>query len=218
MGRNFGSAVLLVLLCVFARHAVAQSYLLAGAGSSTNHVDFTQVHDRDREFDVQEFSDRGNSAIVSLGMGAGLQQSLRSEFVLSYRPEYESRVNPAPATPAGSSTIGSRSRLQTLSALASLYYDFPIHSRFKPYVGGGIGVAHNQLRVDSITPPGVNGFALQTLSGNHFAWQLGGGVAYEIGSTVALDLGYRYFDGGSVGLGQTLHAQEVQLGIRLRID
>ena len=214
--RNFGSAVLLVLLCVVARQAAAQSYLLAGAGSSTNHLEVTQYHDRngDGEFDARAFSDRGNSAIVSIGIGAGLQPSLRGEIVLSYRPEYERRVDP------GSSgfTVGSRSRLQTLSSLASLYYDFPIHSRFKPYVGAGVGVARNHLRVDSITSPGTNGIPSQTQSSNHFAWQLGAGVAYEIGPAVALDLGYRYFDGGSVGFDQTLHAQEVQLGIRLRIE
>jgi opacity protein-like surface antigen len=192
---------------------MGQSYLLAGAGGSTNHVDFTEYHDRDREFDARSFRDRGSSAVVSIGIGAPVQRSLRGEIVLSYRPEYASKVNPDP----GIFATGARSRLQSLSTLASLYYDFQIPSRFKPYVGAGVGLAHNRMRVDSIPLSSAGTLGARTESSNHFAWQLGGGVAYEIGPAVSLDLGYRYFDGGSVGFNQTLHAQEVQLGIRAHI-
>jgi opacity protein-like surface antigen len=132
--------------------------------------------------------------------------------VLSYRPQYDSRVEPNPAT------NGTHSRLDSLSTLASLYYDFLLHSRFKPYMGAGIGAAHNHTRIDLLTAPGARPAGPITESSNHFAWQIGAGVAYEVGPQVSIDLGYRYFDGGSVGLGQTLHAQETQLGIRLSLE
>jgi opacity protein-like surface antigen len=132
--------------------------------------------------------------------------------VLSYRPEYSSRIDPQTNVVES----GAGTRLRSLATLASLYYDFPVSWRFKPYAGGGLGLANNHFSVDSIVRHNGNRVAGFSESNTHFAWQLGGGFALQVGSVV-LDLGYRYFDGGTVALGQKLQGQEFQLSIRLPI-
>jgi len=211
--RNLGSAVSLAFLSAFARQAMGQTYLFAGAGGSTNHLELVRNHDRHDDLNLDHFRDRGNSALLSLGVGTHFEPSLRAEIVVSYRPEYGSSI----AADRVALINGSRSRLQSASTIASLYYDFPLASRFKPYVGAGVGFSHNHMRVDSIALPGTNATGANIGSSNHFAWQAGAGVAFEVNSQIAVDLGYHYFDGGSVGLDQTLHAQELQLGVRLTI-
>ncbi|HVZ04660.1 outer membrane beta-barrel protein [Hyphomicrobium sp.] len=96
--------------------------------------------------------------------------------------------------------------------LANLYYDFNRGGRFVPYIGAGIGWAHNETSsgtVDvacgcegSIAKGSSNNFAAAAMAG--FSWRIRGGgttyvggmkdepVAINNGHALYLDVGYRF--------------------------
>ncbi len=132
-----------------------------------------------------------------------------------------------------STNAGKDVAVKTLAALVNAYYDLPSFAGFTPYVGGGVGVARNEVGTTTLSL-NSNGATVATLSGNtttQFAWQASAGVAYSILPAVALDFGYRYFDAGEGRSGTTvttalgsasfpvqrgnIHAHEVQAGIRV---
>ncbi len=113
------------------------------------------------------------------------------------------------------------------------YYDLPSFAGFTPYVGGGVGIARNEVGTTTLSA-NANGATVATLSGStttQFAWQASAGASYSILPAVALDVGYRYFDAGEGRSGSTvtiggasaafpvqrgnIHAHEVQVGIRV---
>ena len=85
------------------------------------------------------------------------------------------------------------------SATVNLWRDFDVNDRVTCYVGGGIGGGGYQFGVEQ-------NFPIQdtTLSGlgtvNGFAWQAGGGIAWDITDGLTLDLGYRFFAFGVGGV------------------
>lgn len=58
---------------------------------------------------------------------------------------------------------------------------------FRPYIGGGAGLG--RLDVDFSTTTGA--FTIDD-SGWGFAYQVGAGVAFDLTSNMAIDIGYRY--------------------------
>lgn len=81
---------------------------------------------------------------------------------------------------------------------ANFYVDFHNETPFTPYMGGGVGM-------------GIIG------ENTNFAWNVGGGVAYNIVDDWDIDLGYRY---ASLGQFESRHTKglysthEVTLGLR----
>jgi opacity protein-like surface antigen len=93
----------------------------------------------------------------------------------------------------------------------NVFWDFRNKTRFIPYLGGGAGLAHYEvknfdrvlaeysdpvtfesLRYNSLT---YSGFPQQGKArDNRFAWHLGAGLAFQINETVIVDLSYRYVD------------------------
>lgn len=70
-----------------------------------------------------------------------------------------------------------------------------------PFIGGGVGYALNQI--DSFYPTGstpVNRSAIGSSSPqstNSFAWQASAGLSIHPVTHLSLDVGYRYYDGGT---------------------
>jgi opacity protein-like surface antigen len=174
--------------------------------------------------------DIGSSPIVGVGVGAKFLPFLRTDFTLSYRPGYSFAAPPTPIEPPG--TTG-RGDVKALAAMLNAYYDFPSFAGFTPYVGGGIGVARDEVGATTLSS-NATGATVATLSGattTQFAWQASAGVSYSVLPAVALDVGYRYFDAGEGRSGSTvtaggvsaafpvqrgdIHAHEIQVGIRV---
>ena len=89
------------------------------------------------------------------------------------------------------------------SLMANAFYDFNIDSIITPYVGGGIGVSYMKTNYKAH----INGTGPATsvsVSNNNwdFAWNIGGGAVYQFNDTMALDVGYRYFDLGTAEPGK----------------
>lgn len=82
-------------------------------------------------------------------------------------------------------TFGREGDLSTLTFMGNAWYDFDTGTSWIPYVGGGLGVARvalderffGQIVDDSDTV---------------VAWQIGGGVGYEISRGIVVSADYRY--------------------------
>ena len=72
------------------------------------------------------------------------------------------------------------------------YFDIPTYTPFHPYIGGGIGMARVKSRLAFLE----GGTGVTKRKENNFAWQVGGGIAYNLTCNWALDIGYRYVDNG----------------------
>ena len=83
--------------------------------------------------------------------------------------------------------------ISALTFMGNVYYDFDLGSGWKPYVGGGLGVASISLESKSAT----DGRALADDKDTVFAYQAGGGVGYEFATsedhTITVSLDWRYF-------------------------
>ncbi|MGX8718322.1 MAG: outer membrane protein [Desulfovibrio sp.] len=91
------------------------------------------------------------------------------------------------AGPAGSGSVTSKFGVQTL--LANGYWDFARFSGFVPWVSAGVGLAFVNDKT-SIHDGAYHGMNNET--DVVFAGQVGFGCAWEVNSTLSLDLGYRY--------------------------
>ena len=82
--------------------------------------------------------------------------------------------------------------ISALTFMGNVYYDFDLGSGWKPYVGGGLGVASISLESKS-----ASGRTLADDKDTVFAYQAGGGVGYEFATsedyTITVSLDWRYF-------------------------
>lgn len=83
--------------------------------------------------------------------------------------------------------------ISVLTFMGNVYYDFDLGLGWKPYVGGGLGVASISLESKSAT----SGTALADDKDTAFAYQAGGGVGYEFATSadhaITVSLDWRYF-------------------------
>ena len=125
-------------------------------------------------------------------------------------------------------------KLESTTLLLNGYADLGNWSGITPYVGAGIGLAHNRLhsywsQVTCKTALCANAFSQARVSNppgskNDLAWALMAGV----GAGLKLDLGYRYVRIGdaqteldNAGFGfrmQPLDSHEARIGVRYMID
>ncbi len=82
-----------------------------------------------------------------------------------------------------------KTAVSSRSVMLNVFYDFDTGTKFTPYVGGGIGIAHLKAKIRAED-------GKVSKSDNRFAWQLGAGVSYAVTDSTALDLSYRYTDSG----------------------
>ncbi len=105
-----------------------------------------------------------------------------------------------------------KGQFKSQSFMFVVYYDFFPYSWFTPFINAGIGYTRNKLSIRN-TVVDVN----YKLKENAFTWSLGAGISAKITNRWNLDLGYRYYDMGSLDTynGKTsLDDQEIYLGLR----
>jgi opacity protein-like surface antigen len=203
----FGGAALLAAWAGPAHAAPTFFYVRADAGGS-----FPTGSDLDG-FDP--------SPVFGAGIGFSPLPFLRTDLTLTYRSEYSGSATDTTTLPG--TTLTAKSNIKSLVGMANAYYDFPTFASVTPYVGGGIGVARNELGTTTIAAGGTQIAAFGGSTKTQFAWQVGGGVAFSVLPTIAIDLAYHYLDAGkfesATFAGSTasgrLKAHEVTAGIRV---
>jgi opacity protein-like surface antigen len=119
----------------------------------------------------------------------------------------------------GSQTFRSSPSSHDVSAhslLANAFLDIQTDTAFTPYVGGGLGLGYLKDQVNN-----GGGYSAKVNRWN-FVWNLGGGVAWSLNESMALDFGYRYMDLGKTEGVSLPSPSEVSLtahefGVGLRI-
>lgn len=120
--------------------------------------------------------------------------SLRGEFEFGYKDGMKDNYTSAADAARGASAI-MKADIQTY--MFNLYYDIDTGTKFTPYVGAGIGMAHIDAK-SNYADPTYKAHSSLSKSANEFAYQLSAGVSYAMNENVSFDLGYRYTDLGSI--------------------
>ena len=121
---------------------------------------------------------------------------------------------------ARSMTLKSQYNMHTI--FANLYYDFHNDTDFTPYVGGGLGLAIIDYKIEASGNGGSDSYN-ETL--NTFAYNLGLGCSYDFTDVITADLAYRFVGtnyhetdkslrGQKISLGSSNYANEISLGLR----
>jgi opacity protein-like surface antigen len=161
------------------------------------------------------------SPVFGAGIGFSPLPFLRTDLTVTYRSDYSGSATDTTILPG--ITLTAKSKIKSLVGMANAYYDFPIPGPVTPYVGGGIGVARNELGTTTISAGGTQLAAVGGSTKTQFAWQVGGGLAFSVLPTIAIDIAYHYLDagkfetasiGGSSASGR-LKAHEVTAGLRV---
>lgn len=140
------------------------------------------------------------TTFLELDGGFALNAALGHEFD-HFRVEFEAtllnnEIDEAGAGGLSSDTVGN---INVRAYMFNVYHDIHIEcSRWKPYLGGGIGTAQSEINglypefFNTIGPP-FEGTALNCTSDFVFAWQLRAGTSYCLTPRTELTIGYRYF-------------------------
>lgn len=83
------------------------------------------------------------------------------------------------------------------TVMANVWRERSITDRLGLYGGGGIGAGGYRIAVNDQTVSGADADAA-------FAWQVGAGVTWRLGTRITLDFGYRFLDLGTMSTPLTL--------------
>lgn len=114
-------------------------------------------------------------------IGRHVFQDFRLEAELSYS-KYDANTLDTTTRGAGPAS----GDLTATYLLANIWYDIPLESKISPYIGGGLGAARVNAKVQFA---GTSGYKD---GDTNFAYQLGLGFTYPVGNKLNLDIGYRY--------------------------
>ncbi len=90
------------------------------------------------------------------------------------------------------------SKVTVFSSMINVYYDIDTGTKFTPYVGAGLGMAHLKNKATVSASLGGPLSLNDTEEENHLAWNIGFGMNYALTDNLSLDLGYRYSDYGRI--------------------
>ncbi len=93
------------------------------------------------------------------------------------------------------SDVNTTTNISTLSAMFNAYLELPVEFPLRPYIGAGVGMAHIRARFKTLADDNVKS---ARANGNHFAWQVGAGIAYDITPYWTVDVGYRFLNYGNI--------------------
>ncbi|NJN29142.1 MAG: outer membrane beta-barrel protein [Synechococcales cyanobacterium RM1_1_8] len=110
----------------------------------------------------------------------------RAELELSYNRNNVSGVD----TDGFGNLANASGRFDVWSLSANGYYDIPTGTAFRPYIGGGVGIA--RLTADDVNV-GVPALGTASLDGSGISaiFQAKAGLAYDISPNASVFLGYR---------------------------
>jgi opacity protein-like surface antigen len=135
-------------------------------------------------------NDIGDSYVLGLGLGMRVSPNFRADIVYSYRGGYE-------LDDIDQFGDSFHADIKSQSVMGNIYWDIPFSmSGFAPFIGAGIGWASNKMEGVSTADGGV--FFLPDGETSGLAWQAMAGVSFNVSPQAAVDVFYRYFDGGKL--------------------
>lgn len=172
-------------------------------------------------FGNEDFSDKSSNTSGSFktksapnfagALGLRMSDNIRLEGELSYRKLNIEGVNISGL--GGADTDGD---FKSWTGLLNVYYDFNTHSKFIPYLSGGIGLSRVAGSVAGIGA--APSFAEEEYG---FTWQAGAGLKYRASDKTSYTLGYRYMDTPGLEMGgvDVDHGgHEFRIGVQYNFD
>ena len=142
--------------------------------------------------------------VLELGLGYAAAPAVRLEVLAEYRPRFafDGRANFRQT--GGRQSVAAD--LSSLSAMLAVYVDLPGRGvpgpdSLEPFVGAGVGAAHNRIGETRMTFPKTTTI-MRGASRTGVAWILTAGFAAPLGEGMLLDLAWRYTDLGAVRTGR----------------
>jgi len=123
--------------------------------------------------------DYDNAGIFGVGAGYHLNNYMRADMTVGYRPF--GKVN-------FKGTDEKKADMWSMPVMANVYAQYPVMNMFDIYGMAGIGLAWN--KTDSIRNA-------KGRTRTNLAWTVGAGIDYFINQCWSLDLGYRFTDLGT---------------------
>lgn len=116
--------------------------------------------------------------------------------------------------------VSTQGNALALSYMVNGYFDFPIDGPVKPYIGGGVGFSTVFLDIVA------SGARIADDRESVLAYQLSGGIGYEINPRTIVTLGYRFFATedpeiesiGGAPLTTEYQSHEINIGVRVLFD
>jgi opacity protein-like surface antigen len=153
------------------------------------------------------------SGFIDIGAGYQVNQWFRGDLTLEYRDggNFESLYTLNDPTAKTHFDDFYRGNVSSVVAMINGYASPGTWYGFTPFVGVGIGFAHNSLN-------GMTDQALTTIDGgptgragryfgngstDNFAWAVMAGLDFNVTDTLKLELGYRYLDRGKISSGSS---------------
>lgn len=179
------------IMAGYASHANAQWYISGNVGaSSLDDSDYIDTAAIGSATGNVEF-DGGIAATGAIGYAL---KNFRVEGEVSYRRNDLDLIRIDTVSIAGLlfTNVGSfdiQGETTALSGMINGWYEFDTKSKWVPFVGGGVGVSHVNLNIDSIAGIATNFDESDTV----FAYQVGAGIGYNVNEKMTVTFGYRYF-------------------------
>ena len=157
--------------------------------------------------------DDGLGGIVTLGYNFG---GTRLELEGGYKENDIDSLSVG-AFGVGGIFLGTDGEVRTLSGMINLIYDVPVEGKLRPFVLGGVGLANHEIDISRIANTNVAFKDDDTV----FTYQVGAGLAYEVGESADLLVQYRYMSSGGVTVADATASDEfdynhhsVMIGLR----
>ena len=151
-----------------------------------------------------------SSALFDVGVGYQFNRWLRGDVTLEYRDGGNFQSLYTSTIPASRQQYADfyRGDVSSFIGLVNVYADLGTWYGITPFVGAGIGFAHNTLygMTDQAfaypgAPPAPLRRLFQQWLETSFAWALMAGLDFDITQNLKLELGYRYLNYGKMGSG-----------------
>jgi len=151
------------------------------------------------------------SLVVEGALGYRFNRWIRAEALLSWQPDLDFKGQSNFRGAAGSNQPVNGA-VSSVAGFGVAYVDLPRIGGLRPFLGAGLGVAHNQIDSLNFHFPGIGATASTTTPGgssSNLAYLLTAGISLPLSARIDLDLAYRFSDLGSVKTSSG-HAQVVR--------
>lgn len=146
-------------------------------------------------------STAGTSVALGGGLGYRFLPWLRGDLTLGWRPMFDVDGT---IVRAGNADRPFQADVSSITGMVNGYIDIagflPRGSLgvLQPYVGAGIGFAHNSLDDITSRSPTTPGLTQTSPGGDNtsFAWMITAGTGIQAGYGIIVDVGYKYLDMG----------------------
>ncbi len=152
-----------------------------------------------------------SSSLFDVGVGYQFNQWLRGDVTVEYRDggAFQSLYTLNDSTTSTQYAEFYRANTSSLIGLVNAYVDLGTWYGITPFVGAGLGMAHNSLYgmtdqglvTQGAGGTGGSGGYFGNGTTNNFAWALMAGLDFNVTQNLKLELGYRYLDTGKISSG-----------------